>query len=224
MRKFIAIAVLACLGFFQGAPAHAHNSLTSTSPARGAMLNVAPTEVVLTFDLPFIGGQEANVVMVTNSEGERVDNNDSFMQANTLRATLQDLPTGTYTVSFRIVSEDGHPVSNSFQFGIALPEPSQSATPVKPKPSAKPTPQNSHRSKAPSSSPSQSEIAQSPTPSAIASLVPSSTPLTIPTIAPTKAATVGVQSTNANRLWSWLIPIILVSMGAGYFIRNNRHR
>jgi methionine-rich copper-binding protein CopC len=224
MRKFIAIAVLACLGVFQGAPAHAHNSLTSTSPARGAMLNVAPTEVMLTFDLPFIGGQSANVVTVTNASGERVDNDDSLMEANTLHATLQELPSGTYTVNFRIVSEDGHPVSNSYQFGVTLPEPSQSATPVKPTPSAKPTPQNSHRSKTPSPSPSQSEIAQSPTPSAIASLVPSSTPSAITTIAPTRTATVGVQSTNANKLWSWLIPTILVTIGAGYFIRKNRHR
>jgi hypothetical protein len=186
------------------------------------MLTTAPSEVILTFDLPFIGGQEANVVTVTNSAGERVDNNDSFMEANTLHATLQDLPSGTYTVNFRIVSDDGHPVSNSYQFGVTLPEPSQSATPVKPTPSAKPTPQNSHRSKTPSPSPSQSGIAQSPTPSAIASLVPSSTPSTITTIAPTRTTSAGVQSTNANKLWSWLIPTILVSIGAGYFIRRRK--
>lgn len=224
MRKFIAIAVLACLGVFQGAPAHAHNSLTSTSPARGAMLTTAPTEVLLTFDLPFIGGQSANVVTVTNASGQRVDNDDSLVEANTLHATLQELPSGTYTVSYRIVSDDGHPVSHSYQFGVTLPKPSASATPVKPIPTIKPTPQNSHRSKTPSPSSSQSEIAQSPTPSAIASLVPFSTPSTITTIAPTGTATVGVQSTNTSRLRSWLIPTILVTIAAAYFIRRNRHR
>ena len=222
MKRFIAIVALVCLGIFQGAPAHAHNSLTSTSPARGAMLTVAPTEVLLTFDLPFIGGQSANVVTVTNESGDRVDNNDSHVEANTLRATLQDLPTGIYTVNFRIVSDDGHPVSNSFQFGVALPEPSTS--PDAPVPtstaSAKPKPHKSQRSAIATPSPTQSSSPATPT--------PASSPIRngsqAPTSTPTKIEVMTSQSTNMNLLWTWLIPTIVVSIGVGYLIRRRMKR
>ena len=219
MRKFTAIAVLACLGVFQGAPAHAHNSLTSTSPARGAVLTTSPTEVLLTFDLPFIGGQEANVVTVTNADGKRVDNNDSFMEANTLRATLQDLPTGTYTVSFRIVSEDGHPVSHSYQFGVTLPEPSASTSTPQKSPTPRATPHKTQHSSAsePSPSPSRTIESSRPTPSTTIGAVPSQS------ISSHIATSSSVQSIRTNLLRFWLIPTLLVTLGAAFAILRKRN-
>ncbi|WP_410813623.1 copper resistance protein CopC [Micromonospora sp. 067-2] len=108
-------------------PASAHNTLRSSSPARDATLSSAPTEVTLEFmarlDPTF------TTIVLTDAAKRRIPTGEPVVAgtASTVRVT-GTLPNGTYTVAYRVVSADGHPVQGSYPFTVA--DPSASAAPT----------------------------------------------------------------------------------------------
>jgi copper resistance protein C len=113
-----------------GAPAaQAHDALVGTEPADGATLPVAPAEVTLRFGEPAVAmGTE---VEVTSPDGAVVSSGDPVLVDTTVRQALDgDLPAGTYTVTWRVTSQDGHAVSGTFAFTAA--EASGAAVPTSP--------------------------------------------------------------------------------------------
>ncbi len=121
MRKaFLALALVA-LTFGWALPAFAHAQLVDSSPAVGATLHVAPTHVSITFDgdLIDLGTPNSNVIEVTNQSGKRLDTGATRLSGATVDVDVAGLTaSGVYTVTYSVVSEDGHPVSNSFQFQL----------------------------------------------------------------------------------------------------------
>lgn len=120
-KPLLALAALilaAVLGMPSAALAHA--TLESSSPARGATVERRPDAVVFRFSEPV----EANfgAVRVYDAAGERVDRGDAFHPGGagaTLGVHLEpDLPDGSYTATYRVVSADGHIVSGGFVFSI----------------------------------------------------------------------------------------------------------
>ncbi len=97
--------------------ASAHASLVSTTPADGQSVPTAPQIVSATFSESIsadVGG-----LTVRNTDGDRVDDGNSSVSANTLQVTVPtDLPEGTYIATYRVLSADGHPVSGSWLFGV----------------------------------------------------------------------------------------------------------
>lgn len=100
------------------APAAAHASLLETVPADGAAVDEPPTEVTLRFNedvqAPTAG------VRVFDSDGERVDSGDPVLTGSDqigvgLDAGLDD---GTYVVTWRALSADGHLVRGAFVFSV----------------------------------------------------------------------------------------------------------
>lgn len=131
----VAVVLLAVLG---AAPAAAHSDLISSSPAEGANLNAPPSTVELTFNEPIgtIGLQLA----------ARGPNGEVPLGEPTVAGTVVSAPwpqsagAGNYTVAFRVVSADGHPISGTVPFSIASqpsPATSPAATAV-PEPSSQP--------------------------------------------------------------------------------------
>jgi methionine-rich copper-binding protein CopC len=118
------LGVLGSIIMATGADAHA--ALRSVSPKDGATVTTAPSQVVLTFNEP-IGTSFATVTVVgpqgAVSQGKPVVDGVSVSQALTT-----ELANGTYTVSFRVVSEDGHPVSDKTAFTLAASTPTTSAS------------------------------------------------------------------------------------------------
>lgn len=99
--------------------ASAHDALTGTTPAAGSTLSVAPTAVSLTFaESPMAQGLG---VAVTGPDGSRVTSGTPVVRVNEVSQRLLPLTrSGTYTVAYRVVSADGHPVSGTFTFDLAL--------------------------------------------------------------------------------------------------------
>ncbi|MET0728648.1 MAG: copper resistance protein CopC [Acidimicrobiales bacterium] len=99
------------------APAAAHASLISVDPADGARLDESPATVTLTFSEPVstdLGG-----VRVLDGDGERVDAGAARTDGSVVRVDLQpNLAEGTYVISYRVVSADGHPVRGGSVFGV----------------------------------------------------------------------------------------------------------
>jgi copper transport protein len=98
--------------------ASAHAALLSSDPKQGSVLSTAPTQVVLHFSEQVTLAGDA--MRVFDPSGRRVDSGSAGHSGNddsTARVALAPrLAEGTYTVAWRAVSADTHPVSGAFTF------------------------------------------------------------------------------------------------------------
>jgi methionine-rich copper-binding protein CopC len=129
MKRIVAVLTFV-LGVMFIAPSSsfAHAQLVSATPAIGSNLHTAPREVQLAFDgdLIDLDSDNRNVIAVTNSDGHRFDSGPTVLNGSTLTVALLPISDpGTYTVTYLVISEDGHPVENSYQW-ILLPNESDS--------------------------------------------------------------------------------------------------
>ena len=118
-------------------PAWAHSQLVSMSPADGSTVAKPPTQVRLTFDenIQDIG----DAVVVTGPDGQRVDQGPPVIVDATATEALAPLTLrGHYTVSYRAVSADGHPVTRTLGFDLSTGEPA--APPAAPAAGTSPAP------------------------------------------------------------------------------------
>jgi methionine-rich copper-binding protein CopC len=117
---------LAALG---AAPAAAHAHLVRAVPGDGATVTTAPARVRLVFDENV---RTSAALVVTGPSGTRVEQGRVQVLDNTASVRVHVMAAGRYTVAFRVVSVDGHPVSaqTSFRFtpgGSAQPGTTQAA-------------------------------------------------------------------------------------------------
>ena len=103
--------------------ASAHAVLEHTSPANGAVLARQPSQVTLTFGEDV--GVDSEDIQVFDDKLHRVDEGDGGHitgQGATVGVRLPPhLKDGTYTVTWRVISADSHPVSGGFTFSIGHP-------------------------------------------------------------------------------------------------------
>jgi len=100
--------------------AFAHDVLTGSDPANGSSMATGPSKVTLTFDLPV--KEYFSTVTVVGPDGSHFEGGPSTVDGSTVSAPVQPLgPVGTYTVGYRIVSDDGHPVSGAIRFSLTKP-------------------------------------------------------------------------------------------------------
>ncbi|TPG19416.1 copper resistance CopC family protein [Pedococcus bigeumensis] len=152
------LGVLSSIIMATGADAHA--ALKSISPKDGSSVSTTPTQVVLTFNEPI--STSFATVTVTGADGV-VSAGKTVVDGGTVtQALAPDLANGRYTVTYRVVSEDGHPVSDrtTFTVAAATSTPSASETSV---PSATPLPAtpSASRSSAASTVPDDADAAGS---------------------------------------------------------------
>jgi methionine-rich copper-binding protein CopC len=119
MKRLLTFLFSICLVILGTQTAHAHAQLNSSVPAKNQTVKVLPNLVWLEFDgdLLSFGGYEINRISVTDSKKLRVDIGGSIVGGARISTKLKPgLPPGKYSVTYRIVSEDGHPVEGSFFF------------------------------------------------------------------------------------------------------------
>lgn len=121
-----AAAVLAAVSW--AVPAHAHADEVSTSPEAGSSLATSPAEVSVTFDSGLLDAGAA--LVVTGPDGSVVSVDPPEVSQRTISVALPpDLAAGDYRAAFRVVSEDGHTVTDDFSFTV-LPGASDAASDV----------------------------------------------------------------------------------------------
>ena len=120
------LAVLSSLATALAASAHA--ALRSMTPAAGSTVTTPPTEVVLTFNEAI--STSFATVTVTDDDGRSVSRGRPAVSGKTVTQPLAEVGSGRYTVLFRVVSEDGHPVSQKASFTVALPSDTSTAPPA----------------------------------------------------------------------------------------------
>ena len=118
MRRLLAAAALvAALLLLGAAPASAHAVLEASTPGDGARLDTPPESVRLEFNEPVsadLGG-----LRVFSANGDRVDVGETRADGEVVAVDLQDdLADGAYVATYRVVSDDGHPVQGGLVFSV----------------------------------------------------------------------------------------------------------
>ncbi|MDO0934475.1 copper resistance protein CopC [Streptomyces sp. DG2A-72] len=116
-------AVLVLLVLGGAGTASAHAALRSTDPADGSVLKSAPGELTLTFTESV--GLLDDSVRILDPSGHRLRLGEAEHVPGRADAVRVSLPakadTGTFTVAWRVVSADSHPVSGAFTFSVGKP-------------------------------------------------------------------------------------------------------
>jgi copper resistance protein C len=141
MRIAPLAATAAVLGVLATAtPAQAHTTLTSSDPAKGATVT-SPARIRLTFADPV---RFPGVVVMDAHGGHHESGKPQAMDNHVTQQVAGVLPPGGYTVGWRAVSPDGHPVTGEYKFTVkagataAASSAPASSAPAQPVPSTSP--------------------------------------------------------------------------------------
>jgi copper transport protein len=120
-RALVLLITMLVPGVVLAQAAGAHAVLVSSSPVDGSRVNREPAQVRLTFDeeVGLISGAE----QVIATTGLRADTGHVSQAGGGRTIVLPlkpDLPPGTYSATWRVVSADTHVVSGSITFGIGV--------------------------------------------------------------------------------------------------------
>lgn len=115
MRIHIALLLLTLSAFAM--PAHAHSTKMGTMPADGSSIETVPASLMISFDRP----ARLTRVRMTHTQGE-VSHSDRLDVPKEMSASITLTPEfygpGTYTVEWRAISDDGHPINGAFSFDV----------------------------------------------------------------------------------------------------------
>ncbi|WP_223263243.1 copper resistance protein CopC [Arthrobacter sp. NamB2] len=113
----IVSAVLLTLAVLLGAggAASAHDELVGSTPAEGATLDVLPPALELSFsNVP--SGIGAQVQVLDEAGVDWADGPVAIVDRTASQPLRAGAPAGEYTVNWRVVSSDSHPIEGTFAF------------------------------------------------------------------------------------------------------------
>ena len=113
------LLLAATLLFLAAAAAYAHAHLDRASPAAGATVATAPSEVTLHFTEKL--EPKFSAIVVRDAAGGQVDKGDSHVDETDqalLRVALPPLAPGRYQVEWRVTSVDTHSSKGDYTFRV----------------------------------------------------------------------------------------------------------
>jgi methionine-rich copper-binding protein CopC len=130
--RVVAVTLLCAVALlFGAAPAFAHTRLQSSDPADGTSLGAGPQRVSLTFNEPMQTGFAT--VTVIGPDSRPYQSGEVAANGGTVSIGVAPLgPAGRYEIGYRVVSEDGHPVTGSVAFTLTAPGPAVATTTAAP--------------------------------------------------------------------------------------------
>ncbi|AUI52874.1 copper resistance CopC family protein [Arthrobacter crystallopoietes] len=146
---FLLAAALVLLQPASGA--FAHDDLLGSNPADGDTVEQMPGDIVLRYSANVVG--LGSTVLIQDAEGnDWTDGETRIVDDAMIQEVRSGAPAGEYTVLWRAVSSDSHPIEGTLTFTVAGPAESQAAPENTPaaSPSAAPAPAAATNSAAPS--------------------------------------------------------------------------
>lgn len=123
MRRFTAAFFCAVFLWAFAAPAaDGHAIVRETRPAADQTVAESPPSVLMRFNEPV--ELAFGAIRVYDTDGRRVDEGSARHSGGNSAVEVglkEDLPDGTYTVTWRVVSADGHPIREAFVFHVGQP-------------------------------------------------------------------------------------------------------
>ncbi|GAB2892322.1 copper resistance CopC family protein [Neomicrococcus lactis] len=118
LRQLAAIAAIAFAGAMVAPGAFAHDQLIGSDPVNGSTVKTAPNAIVLMYsaELKNIGTS----VVLQDAQGKKYDAVAAASGANLTVGVRDALGAGNYTLEWRVVSSDGHPIEGTTANGQAI--------------------------------------------------------------------------------------------------------
>jgi hypothetical protein len=118
-KKLVILFALFLPGLCWQMPASAHTSLITQQPVGNSVIQELPPEISLTFDESLIVIGKANSITVLDPNGKEISTGETKVLNNVVSRSMNSSElTGKYSVTYRVVSEDGHVVSATYQFTL----------------------------------------------------------------------------------------------------------
>ncbi|MEU3116470.1 MULTISPECIES: copper resistance CopC family protein [Micromonospora] len=148
----VVLGVVAAFALLPAAPAAAHNSLTGSDPRDGARLAAAPERI----ELRFLATPKEATTEVTVTGPDNVAAAGGAPTFSGKRVTVPFRPgaAGLYIVTYRLASDDGHPIKGEIRFTLTTGTPAEAPSASAPPTSAAPA---APTSAAPSPTPAAAE-------------------------------------------------------------------
>lgn len=130
---FAAALLGAGLALATAGPAYAHDELVSSYPTAGSTLTGSPAEITLSFSGELMTDMQSAVAEVIAPNGDNIATDDPDVSTTSFTQHLAaDPPDGIFTVRWKVVSSDGHPISGEYTYtvqALATETPATSPTP-----------------------------------------------------------------------------------------------
>lgn len=98
-------------------PASAHDQLIDQNPKDGDTLQAGVIELRLSFNNELLDlGETGAEILVLNASGEPQNPGCALIESRDASVQLDLAEPGEYSVAWRVVSSDGHPISGQFGF------------------------------------------------------------------------------------------------------------
>lgn len=157
-RRWGAISLLAAAGLTALTPAQAHDELVSSNPAAQATLTESPNSITLTYSGNITEVSGASQIRVEDAAGDIISQGDPRIEGKTVTQKISGHGTQdeSYTVTWRVVSEDGHPIEGQYEWQVG--KGSSEATATTPAASTESPDSATEASDATSSAPSSAKV------------------------------------------------------------------
>ncbi|RPF26631.1 copper resistance CopC family protein [Georgenia muralis] len=121
IRAVLAVVTALVLALTTAPAALAHDVLLESSPADGARLASSPGEITLTFSADLLATGAAMVL--TDAAGATVTEAPAEVDGRVAAVALEEeLPAAGYTVTWSVVSSDGHRIDGDLAFTVEGPD------------------------------------------------------------------------------------------------------
>lgn len=101
-------------------PAQAHDELVSSYPEASSTITGSPAEITLSFSGELIAGMQSAAVEVIAPDGQNIATDAPSEDGTSITQHLaQNPPAGLFTVRWKVVSSDGHPISGEYTYTVA---------------------------------------------------------------------------------------------------------
>lgn len=212
VRRAAVVAWVGALALLLCAPvaAQAHSQLVSSDPAAGSEVT-ALDQITLTFNEDLTVLDPATAIEVTGPAGTVELSEAWTIDGATLTQPIALPDAGTYQVTWRVVSADGHPIDGTFDFSYA---PAATVT-------------DDDGSPTPDASGTESAVAitETLTPEASESAVPVSE-VSEESIVPISAEPISAEPGDSDNtgLWLGFAAVAIVAAGVALVVRSRRSR
>lgn len=113
-RVLAALALLTLVVWAPAPPAAAHEELLSSDPSESGVLETLPSRAVLTFTGAVA---EVHEITVAGPDGD-VTNGEATSVGAEVRQNLWAGPDGAYTLTYDVLSSDGHEIAGEIHFEV----------------------------------------------------------------------------------------------------------
>lgn len=115
-RAALLVAASAALIALPALPAWAHNYVVAISPAEGAVVTEQPGTVWLETNDDLLDVGDGSAIRVQGPDGRFYGDGCTEVVGATAEARAELGTPGEYTVTWQVVSTDGHPISGTWKF------------------------------------------------------------------------------------------------------------